>query len=74
MLYLNGTYLGQGPARSRLFEQSYDTYEVGNLLVAGSPGMEPWTSLVARDIPLLSQELMYPQRVLEVNERTPETS
>jgi alpha-L-rhamnosidase len=168
VLYLNGHYLGQGPARSWPFEQSYDTYDVGHILVPGrdnvvavmvthhgqsdcqyvegrggllveieglsndgsvlvatdrtwrtvrhhgfrtdtvkisnglpwtevydarsfapdwtevefddsawspareigAPGMEPWTSLVPRGIPLLSQELVYPDRVVEINETT----
>jgi len=35
VLYLNGERLGQGPVRSWPFEQSFDTYEVGDRLRPG---------------------------------------
>lgn len=37
VLYVNGTRLGRGPVRSWPFEQAYDTYEVGHLLIPGKP-------------------------------------
>ena len=34
-LYVNGTYVGRGPARSVAHHQSYDDLEIGSLLTAG---------------------------------------
>lgn len=35
VVYVNGVQVGRGPVRSWPFEQFYDTYEVGHLLVPG---------------------------------------
>ncbi|SDR78001.1 alpha-L-rhamnosidase [Paenibacillaceae bacterium GAS479] len=37
VLYVNGTLLGRGPVRSWPEEQSYDSYDIGHLLLPGRP-------------------------------------
>ncbi|BBI31579.1 family 78 glycoside hydrolase catalytic domain [Cohnella abietis] len=45
-------------------EQSYNnTASWSNAIVLGSVGMEPWTTLKPRDIPMLTDETVYPVRV-----------
>ncbi|MBC7319703.1 family 78 glycoside hydrolase catalytic domain [bacterium] len=42
-----------------------DSIEIGNY------GVEPWKALVPRDIPYLTEELIYPKRVVSLREVTP---
>jgi alpha-L-rhamnosidase len=41
----------------------YEDSDWSDATEIGSAGMEPWTRLVERDIPLLTEETMYPSRV-----------
>ena len=41
----------------------YDDSHWSNATVIGSAGIEPWTELLPRDIPLLTEETIYPKRV-----------
>ncbi|OCT14010.1 alpha-L-rhamnosidase [Paenibacillus pectinilyticus] len=44
-------------------QQAYDAADWTNSVVLGPVGMEPWTALKPRDIPMLTEETIWPVRV-----------
>ncbi|NIK79164.1 hypothetical protein FHS15_004322 [Paenibacillus castaneae] len=46
--------------------ENYDDSSWNNAIVLGQVGMEPWTGLKPRDIPMLTNEAVYPVRVEEL--------
>jgi len=50
-------------ARGDWTRQSYDDSDWDRAQVIGAAGMEPWTKLVPRDIPYLTEEKLYPASV-----------
>ena len=49
-------------------EEDFDDSEWVFAMVIGRPPMAPWTSLVARDIPMLLEESVFPQAILAIGE------
>lgn len=52
-------------------EVDFDDSDWANSIVVGPCGIEPWKKLVERDIPYLTEELIYPRRVLSRKEVIP---
>lgn len=59
-------HLGEPVIKQPVFWQSsgFDDSAWTSALEIGEPGCKPWTSLVARDIPFLSEEPLYPVNVM----------
>lgn len=49
----------------------YDDSDWDNAISIGFYGMKPWTELVERDIPFLTEEPFYPKRIVSVKEVVP---
>jgi alpha-L-rhamnosidase len=47
-------------------EASFDDSKWKGVRIIGNAGMEPWTSLLPREIPFLTEETVYPKRVTSV--------
>lgn len=50
---------------------SFDDNAWNDSLCIGAAGMEPWTKLVPRDIPLLTEEQVYPPRIISLHRVKP---
>ncbi|MGB9682249.1 MAG: family 78 glycoside hydrolase catalytic domain [bacterium] len=55
----------------RWIDVDFDDDSWNNSIELGSYGMEPWRSLMPRDIPYLTEETIYPKRIVSFKETIP---
>ncbi len=52
-------------------ERDFDDFSWNNSIEIGEYGANPWKTLIPRDIPYLTEELIYPKRVVSLKEVMP---